>query len=147
MEINFFIFFANSKIVQARLVLCGHAPSGILSGGFSQLLCCLCLPGNPRYRDKSETNPNVNPPWRRPVAAGIQMIETGFWILNLPRRTLRALRKEFFRRRFRRLTQIFVLASPARFFKTADQSKSPAAYYASINAAWDFDCRLAGQPG
>ncbi len=48
MEIKNFIFFANSKIVQARLVLCGHAPSGILSGGFPQLLCCLCLTARTR---------------------------------------------------------------------------------------------------
>jgi len=48
MEINFFIFFTNSKIVQARLVLSGYLASGILSSGFPQLLCCLCLTARTR---------------------------------------------------------------------------------------------------
>jgi hypothetical protein len=39
------------------------------------------------------------------------------------------------------------LVSPARFLQTADPSKSTASYYASINAASNFDSRLTGQPG
>ncbi len=47
MEINFFIFFANSKIVQARLVLSLHSMSGFIA--VVSLNCCVTYLGpNPR---------------------------------------------------------------------------------------------------